>query len=138
MWCYSTSQTGCIPKREAQANGDECIRNRESAFRETVREKTNKAFHRTSVHRRWSSDFTYCFFIENNKPVRYTVYGTRAIQDAVVSASEIIMWCDVSQVSEKCCASFFFFFLSLSPANISFLFFFLPLENCARPVFVCL
>ncbi|OAD53932.1 hypothetical protein WN48_08608 [Eufriesea mexicana] len=44
-----------------------------------------------------SFDFTYCFFTENKKPLRYTVYGTRPIQDAVVSASEIIMWCDVSQ-----------------------------------------
>lgn len=75
-----------------------------------MREKTNRAYSR-SVHRRWSFDFTYYFFTENKKPLRYTVYGTRAIQDAVVSASEIIMWCDVSQVSEKCYVSFFFFFL---------------------------
>lgn len=87
-----------------------------------MREKTNRAYSR-SVHRRWSFDFTYYFFTENKKPLRYTVYGTRAIQDAVVSASEIIMWCDVSQVSEKCYGSFFFFF---SPPI-----FFPPFENCA-------
>lgn len=55
------------------------------------------------------------------------MYGTRAIQDAVVSASEIIMWCDVSQVSEKCYVSFFF----------STIFFFL-FENCVQSVFAYL
>lgn len=56
------------------------------------------------------------------------MYGTRAIQDAVVSASEIIMWCDVSQVSEKCYVSFFFstifFFFSKTVPSLC-----LPVSN---------
>lgn len=56
------------------------------------------------------------------------MYGTRAIQDAVVSASEIIMWCDVSQVSEKCYVSFFFstifFFFSKTVSSLC-----LPISN---------
>lgn len=92
------------------------------------KEKTNKAHYKRSVHRRWSFDFTYCFFTKNKKPLRCTVYGTRAIQDAVVSASEIIMWCDVGQVSEVLRQSFsphifFFFFLSkIVPGLCSFAF----------------